>query len=371
VKGNDAPSFQGTDRFSIVRSIGAGGMGVVYEAHDRERDAKVALKTLRTMDAQALYRFKHEFRSLAEVVHPNLVSLYELFSDGDSWFFTMELIDGGVPFLSYLRGNIKKIGQRAIPCDTPSNDDRSDTRSGVILDAPAENKASDADEMTVDLKGTAESGVTGSPVSELDSNDRPQAAGIDFQRLRLVFRQLAEGVSALHRSGKLHRDLKPHNVLVRPHGQVVILDFGLIAELGNVEPAPQREKSETSGPRLLRESYYTIDDHIVGTAAYMAPEQAAARPVTAASDWYAVGVMLFQAITGRLPIAGKPLDILRNKQKLDAPAPAELITDVPEDLNQLCVDLLRRTPADRPRATRFWQCSAPRPCNRSKGLFQR
>lgn len=68
-------SFYETDRFSIVRRIGAGGMGVVYEAFDRERNERVALKTLLEFDAIALYRFKQEFRSLSEILHPNLVPL--------------------------------------------------------------------------------------------------------------------------------------------------------------------------------------------------------------------------------------------------------------------------------------------------------
>ena len=94
--------FHGTERYVIVRRIGAGGMGVVYEAQDLERGSRVALKTLRELDPTALYRFKHEFRTLADVSHPNLVNLYELISAPAGWFFTMELIDG-VDFLEWVR----------------------------------------------------------------------------------------------------------------------------------------------------------------------------------------------------------------------------------------------------------------------------
>src|SRR6185503_9196753 len=100
-------------------------------------------------------------------------------------------------------------------------------------------------------------------------------------RLRMSLRQLVEGVSALHAAGIVHRDLKPSNVLVEAEGRVVILDFGLA---GSEEPA-DRELS--------------ID--LAGTPAYMAPEQAASKTVTTAADWYAVGVMLYEALTGRLP----------------------------------------------------------------------
>jgi serine/threonine protein kinase len=88
--------FHGTERFAVVQRIGAGGMGVVYEAFDRERQERVALKTLREFDGGALYRFKQEFRSLSEILHPHLVPLYELVGEGDRWFFTMEFVEGAV-----------------------------------------------------------------------------------------------------------------------------------------------------------------------------------------------------------------------------------------------------------------------------------
>ena len=97
-------AFRGTDRFRVRRQLGAGGMGVVYEVHDQVRNEVVALKTLLRARAADVYRLKREFRSLADVAHPNLVSLYELVVEGADCFFTMELVPG-VNLVEYVRGS--------------------------------------------------------------------------------------------------------------------------------------------------------------------------------------------------------------------------------------------------------------------------
>jgi len=97
-----ADDFSGTRRFEILRRLGIGGMGVVYEARDRDRNERVALKTLLHAGAADIYRLKREFRSLADVAHLNLVCLYELFVDEGRTFFTMELVTGS-NFVDYVR----------------------------------------------------------------------------------------------------------------------------------------------------------------------------------------------------------------------------------------------------------------------------
>src|SRR5579862_2003681 len=103
-----AVRWRGTGRYEVLRCIGKGGMGAVYEALDRERQQLVALKTLLHFSPAALYRFKQEFRTLADVHHANLVHLYELVvGDLEQAFFTMELVRG-VHFLEY----VQKLGAR-------------------------------------------------------------------------------------------------------------------------------------------------------------------------------------------------------------------------------------------------------------------
>ena len=90
------------DRFDLRGELGAGGMGIVYRAFDRELGAEVAVKTLRKVDVRDLLRLKQEFRSVADLAHPNLAKLYELVVDGDQALFTMEVVDGE-PFVDFVR----------------------------------------------------------------------------------------------------------------------------------------------------------------------------------------------------------------------------------------------------------------------------
>src|SRR5947208_3144849 len=97
-------NFKGNHRFIIRQRLGEGGMGVVYEAYDALTSQIIALKTLKRADASAIYRLKNEFRTLADIAHPNLVSLFELFIEGDDAFFTMEFVEG-VNFVAYSMGD--------------------------------------------------------------------------------------------------------------------------------------------------------------------------------------------------------------------------------------------------------------------------
>jgi eukaryotic-like serine/threonine-protein kinase len=317
--GQKTNDFLGTERFKIRRRLGSGGMGVVYEAHDRQTDKVLALKALTRTEASHIARFKNEFRSLADVSHPNLVALYEFMSDGEYWFFTMELVQG-VNFLEYVRpGYRSKRSQSSIsPTLLKSSSDHEDASSEAVADYEAETQQLD-NSRTTDSDDTSR---------EISVETRLSKSKLEPDRLGSALRQLCEGLHALHQTGKLHRDIKPSNVLITRQGRVVILDFGLVAE---VEAQGMHETMS-----------------LAGTPDYMSPEQGAQLPITTASDWYSVGVMLYQALSGCLPFTGKFFEVMVNKQNYDPPAPSSLVPNVPPELDDLCMRLLARNPEERP-----------------------
>ena len=153
---------------------------------------------------------------------------------------------------------------------------------------------------------------------------------VDYGRLRSALGQLVEGVVALHAAGKLHRDIKPSNVLVTSDGRVVVLDFGVAAELAwGVDP-------------------FWGERDFVGTAPYIAPEQLLAADPHPASDWYSVGVMLYAALAGVHPFVGTAEQIYTTKLAVDPTPPRKRASGVPEDLDALCMALLSRVPEMRP-----------------------
>jgi serine/threonine protein kinase len=140
--------------------------------------------------------------------------------------------------------------------------------------------------------------------------------------------QLAAGLSALHLAGKLHRDIKPSNVLVADDERVVLLDMGLVSHF------------------LSSQSRRSQHGQLAGTLEYMAPEQGRGELLTPASDWFAAGVVLYEALAGRLPWpdpGGQHLGTRPPEQ-----SPQECTTGVSEQLSRLVLDLLQRDPEARP-----------------------
>ncbi|MBK9035612.1 MAG: AAA family ATPase [Myxococcales bacterium] len=293
--------FRGTERFQVLGRIGAGGMGVVYEATDGESGRRVALKTLTNLDGQALLRFKNEFRALADLSHPNLVSLGELLEVQGAWFFTMEYVPG-VDFMTYV-------------CD----------RTGAAGDTISAVSAIGASGSAITMRGTPAARPW---TRQVPTEDTGPPHAFDEIRLRSALVQLARGLCVLHNAGKVHRDIKPANIRVTPEGHVVLLDFGLVSDLAVDDRS--------------------TDGHIVGTASYMAPEQAASERVGPEADWYAVGVLLYEALVGRLPYTGSWLQVIMDKQMFQPPRPRARTRAIPRDLDALCMALLAIDPRTRP-----------------------
>lgn len=311
--------FSGTGRFAIERRLGEGGMGVVYLALDRERGGKVALKTLVRADAAGIAILKNEFRALADVTHPNVVTLHELFSEGGQWFFTMEVVDG-TSFLSHVSRTTAELAGRAHDSTVASAPRAASTMTVT---------ATPNDVLTTPIARDPSEPPPSGPLAPATRATEPFC---EITRLRAALRQLAEGVCAIHAAGKLHRDLKPSNVMVTREGRVIILDFGLAGALG------ARRGEASSRVRVM------------GTPGYMAPEQTLGDQVSAAADWYAVGTMVFEALTGALPFTGDPASVMRKKRAIEPRPPSDYADGIPRDLDQLCLDCLRIDPAARPAA---------------------
>ena len=290
------PDF--TDRFRVIRALGQGGMGTVYLVYDRMKRMEVALKTISNMSATKLYRFKREFRSLVDLKHQNLAAMYELLSHEDAWFFTMEFL-AGRNFLAHLH----RFGGRFFEGSVHSEDETADLQE---MAARRARKAGD---------------------EEAREEESHPAREVKWDEVRPALLQLVDGLQTLHDAGHIHCDIKPSNVIVTPEDRLVILDFGLV----NPTEADVLDRKTRTGPE--------------GTSGYIPPERFTDAEVTAAVDWYAVGAMLYELLTGSVP-AGTSLSGLQSfAQSL---SPTLFPSDAPADLVGICIELLAYSPGDRP-----------------------
>ncbi len=253
--------------YRVLRVLGAGGMGVVFEAEDPHLDRRVALKAMlptRAASPETRQRFLREARAAAAVEHDHIVHINQV---GE---------DHGVPYLAMplLKGE--------------SLDDRM-KRPGRL------------------------------PISEV---------------LR-VGREIAEGLGAAHERGLIHRDIKPANVwLEGSRSRVKILDFGL------ARAAADRATLTQAGA-------------IVGTPAYMAPEQARSGSIDARADLFSLGCVLYRLATGEMPFRGADtLAVLASLSLDDPPPPCRVQPEVPPALSDLIMHLLAKNPQDRPPSAR-------------------
>jgi eukaryotic-like serine/threonine-protein kinase len=289
--------FPSSARFRRVRLLGRGGMGAVYSAEDGRTGAQVALKVMLDGSASSLLRFKQEFRVVVDLSHPNLVRLFELFHEGSSWFFTMELIDG------------------------------QDLRATLLGDADSSATASTLGATGDERRGASSRGATGQEgwVAErlAASGRRPPAC--DTEALRSALLQVVDGLEHLHRNGVTHRDLKPTNVLVGVDGCVRLADFGLASRF-----VPGARGGEGTA----------------GTMPYMAPELWRGDGAGPASDRYALGCMMYELLTGQPPYERAPH--WQHHGDVEVPRIEDRVEGVPPAVAVVARALISPRAADRP-----------------------
>jgi len=272
--------------YEVIGTLGAGGMGEVYRARDRRLGRDVAVKILPAAfadDADRLARFEREARTLASLNHPNIATIHGVESSGSVQALVMELVEG-------------------------------QTLDEVIASA---------------APGT------------MDRDD-----------ILAIARQVAQALEAAHDAGVTHRDLKPANIKVRPDGTVKLLDFGL-AKMPAAEGSGVSANAMNS-PTLTAAAFAagygepgTQIGVILGTAAYMSPEQARGRPVDRRADVWAFGCVLFEMLSGRRPFIGSDISETLAAVIKDEPAWSALPADLPEPLRRLLRRCLEKDPKRR------------------------
>jgi WD40 repeat protein/serine/threonine protein kinase len=299
--------------FRIVRELGRGGMGVVYEAEQVSLRRKVALKVLplaATLDPRRLQRFQNEARAAACLHHTNIVPVFAVGEHQGVHYYAMQLIAGQTlaAVLNELRGRAQ--GQRT-----------GQAAAAAPPDAPTTAHSPPPDETA---------GESTAPQAALSTAGG--VAGREYlQGVARLGLQAAEALDYAHQMGVVHRDVKPGNLMVDARGQVWITDFGL-ALLQQGEPG------------------LTLTGDLVGTLRYMSPEQALAKRVVIdhRTDVYSLGATLYELLTLQPVFAGTDRQELLRQIAFEEPTPPRRLNKaVPAELEKIVLKALEKNPAER------------------------
>jgi len=288
--------------YEILRKLGQGGMGEVWLARDTKLDRDVALKVLPeefASDPERMARFEREAKVLASLNHPNIATLYGLES---------------------LEINQNTVGAGFTPARDPDG-------AGIN---PAPTKVH---MLVMEF------------VEGADLADRIKRGPIPVDEALPIALQIAEALETAHETGIVHRDLKPANVMVDPEGRVKVLDFGLAKALDPQVSASPSEESLAESPTLTAQM--TGAGVLLGTAAYMSPEQARGKPVDRRTDIWAFGAVLYEMLSARRAFGGETAtDVLARVIERE-PDWEAVPADTPGSVRRLLRRCLTKDPRDR------------------------
>jgi serine/threonine protein kinase/tetratricopeptide (TPR) repeat protein len=312
-----APHAQTIGLYRILSTLGRGGMGVVYGAMHLHSGEPAAVKTVNVPHQCLLQSIRREIHALARIRHPGVVRILdEGVQDGVPWY-AMELVEG------------KTLGRHCAELTGGT--------SGPSPQSSTEWPAKDLRSRSPRIAATGLADVSVEPrlipAWRPVARARQHAAGGSLLAVLGVVRRLCAALAFLHGEGLVHRDLKPGNVLVRPDGTPVLVDFGLAGRFEG---------------RVSREELVEIEGSSGGTLAYMAPEQGRGELVDARADLYSLGCILYELVTGRVPfLAGSAAQLLRQHFESPPIPPSQLVDAVPPGLEALILRLLAKRPQDR------------------------
>ena len=297
--------------YEVIGMLGAGGMGEVYRARDTTLDRDVAIKILPeafAQDAERLARFQREAKTLASLNHPNIAHIYGM------------------------EGQVGQVGQVG---NAPAFLVMELVEGSTLAELLVGRNASQSGES---LRGTAPS-VSGARQAV---GLRPH--GVSVNDALAIAKQIADALEAAHEQGIVHRDLKPANIKVRPDGTVKVLDFGLAKAL-----QPDMSGADLSVSPTLSLTWATRLGTVLGTAAYISPEQAKGRPADRRADVWAFGVVLYEMLTGKQAFTGDDVSDTLVSVLRDDPDWAALPEDVPASTRQVLRVCLQKDPKRRVR----------------------
>jgi WD40 repeat protein/serine/threonine protein kinase len=319
--------------FRILREVGRGGMGIVYEAEQLSLCRRVALKVLpfaSVLDPKLVKRFQNEALAAAHLDHPNIISVYGTGCERGVYFYAMRFIDGRT--LADVIRELRARQPRSLELtqdeadSAPEADRLRSTADFQQCEAPAaRGTTSEYYPRPCSLTSAADT----SPQAALSTHVSIASAAF-FRSIANIGLQVAGALEHAHQCGILHRDIKPGNLLLAAEGTVWISDFGL-AHMGT-------------------DANLTMSGDLVGTLRYMSPEQALANRVAVdhRSDIYSLGVTLYEMLTLRPPFDGRDREELLRQIAFEEPvAPRRINRAIPADLETIVLKAMAKNPNER------------------------